>query len=205
MLRDPFQRKWYSTSLGLFLGFYLLGIGYFIVIAQIVFAYLAMRFMPTRRMAFFTGIGAVTTIMVLRNLYIWWANTLDGTGRMQTTIIFMRTVAIMCNYVDGEVLDDEEKGKHLTSRERKFANHLRERPSFEDWCHYNFFLPFSFIGDFYDFGDYMDFINYRSDVKKMRPFSNVLPWLQRWAESSLCWFIFYQLSLMANHRHMATE
>lgn len=153
----------------------------------------------------FVGVGSVAIIMVLRNLLIWWPSTLDGTGRMQSTIIFMRTVAIMCNYMDAEVLDDDVKGKHLTARERKFAKYLKERPSFEDWCHYNFFLPFSFIGDFYDFGDYVEFINFRGDIAKMRPYSNLLPWLQRWIESTLCWFVFYQLGQMASSRFMATE
>ena len=104
----------------------------------------------------------------------------------------------MCNYVDAEVLDDADKGAHLIDRERKYAHFLRKRPRFIDWCHYNFFLPFSFIGDFYNFGDYIEFINLRSDVAKMRPLSNVVPFLQRWVESLICWFIFYQLGLMAN-------
>jgi len=71
----------------------------------------------------------------------------------------------MCNYIDGELLDDPVKGAHLTQRERKYAEYFRERPSFEDWCHYNFFLPFSFIGEFYEYGTFIDFINYQGDVK----------------------------------------
>jgi len=109
----------------------------------------------------------------------------------------------MCNYIDGELLDDPVKGAHLTQRERKYAEYLRERPSFEDWCHYNFFLPFSFIGDFYEYGAFIDFINYQGDVKKMRPLSNFVPALQRFCEQLLCWTVYYQMGQMANIYFMA--
>ena len=67
-LKQPTVRKWYSTTFGLLLGFYLLGLAYFVVIAQIVCAYVAMVVMPTRRSAMFLGIALVGLIMVLRNL-----------------------------------------------------------------------------------------------------------------------------------------
>ena len=116
----------------------------------------------------------------------------------------MRTIAFMANYVDAELLDDQVKGAQLTDRERHCAKYLRKRPSFEDWCHYNLFLPFSFIGDFYDFVDYVEFINMTGDVSKMRPFSNVVPFLKRWLESLLRWFVFYQLGQMASPVFMST-
>jgi len=51
--------------------------------------------------------------MVLRNGFNWWETNLDGTTRVQCTVIFMRVHMFMCNYIDAEVLDDAEKSKHL--------------------------------------------------------------------------------------------
>lgn len=65
------------------------------------------------------------------------------------------------------------------------------------------FLPFSFIGDFYDYGVFVDFINYRGDVAKMRPFSNFAPAFKRFCESLLCWWVFYQLGKMVDPVYMA--
>jgi len=75
--------------------------------------------------------------------------------------------------VDGEVLDDPVKGKHLTNYERKNAAYVRELPSFKDWFIYNMFTPFAFVGESIEYGIFDDFINMRGDIIKMRPFSNV--------------------------------
>ena len=92
---------------------------------------------------------------------------------MQCTVIFMRVHMLMCNYVDGEKLDDPEKSKHLTSHEKKYAAYVRELPSFTDWFVYNMFTPFSFIGESFEYGIFDDFINMRGDITKMKPGSNV--------------------------------
>ena len=111
-------------------------------------------------------------IMFVRNLFPWWNNNLDGTMRVQCTVIYMRVHMFMANYVDAELLDDPVKGKHLISYERKYAAYLLELPSYLDWFIYNTFTPFSFIGESLEYGIFDDYINMRGDITKMRPFSN---------------------------------
>ena len=80
---------------------------------------------------------------------------------------------LMCNYVDAEVLDDNEKGKYLTSQERKYAAYVRELPSFTNWFVYNMFTPFSFCGDSLEYGIVDDFMNMRGDITKISRSSTI--------------------------------
>ena len=102
----------------------------------------------------------------------------------------------MCNYVDGELLDDPVKGKHLISYERKYAAYVRELPAYKDWFIFNMFTPFSFVGESIEYGIFDDFINMRGDIIKMRPFSNVMPAIERNIHSIICLTLFYNLSLL---------
>ena len=109
----------------------------------------------------------------------------------------MRVHMTMCNFTDAELLDDPVKGKHLTSRERYYAEYLRKVPSFFDWFNYNMFTPFAFIGESIEYGTFDDFINYRGDIAKMRPHSNIFPAVRRQIESIICFSVFYSLSFIA--------
>ena len=109
----------------------------------------------------------------------------------------------MCNYVDGELLDDPVKGKHLISYERKHAAYVRELPAYKDWFIYNMFTPFSFVGELIEYGIFDDFINMRSDVRKMRPFSNIWPAVERNIHSIICIALFSNLSLLAEPLYLS--
>ena len=150
-----------------------------------------------RKQAYYVVMSLTTLIMVLRCSFLWWKNDGDGTMRVQCTVIFMRVHMFMCNYMDAEILDDAVKGKHLLAMERKYAAYVRTLPSFADWCHYHMFAPFSFIGESIEYGIFDDFINFRGDIKKMRPFANVVPAIRRHMEHLMCFFVFYSLGMMA--------
>ena len=49
----------------------------------------------------------------------------------------------------------------MTSRERRFAKYLKEKPTVIDWIHYNFYVSSSFIGvaSFVEYGFVMDNLN----------------------------------------------
>ena len=143
------------------------------------------------------AVGLAGAIMTIRNLFPWWDSNLDGNLRVQCTVIFMRVHMFMCNYVDGEVLDDPEKGKNLISYERKYAAYVRELPAYKDWFFYNMFTPFSFCGESIEYGVFDDFINMRGDIAKMRPFSNVYSAVQRNTHSIICFAVFYYLGMLA--------
>ena len=157
----------------------------------------------SRKQTFYLGLAYTGTIMAVRNFFPWYETILDGTGRMQCTVVFMRTWMLLANYVDAEYLDDAEKSKHVFRRERKYAEYLRQIPSFADYFHYHMFLPLCFIGDCYEFGTFIDFINMRGDIAKMKLFSNLGAFLLRYIEHLLCWYLFYQLGLIADPLKMA--
>lgn len=192
----PKHRKLYAVLSSLFLGFYMHGLGYFVCLLQFSCFYPFLRFMP-RSYACYLAVGVAGAIMFVRNLFPWWDNYLDGTLRVQCTVIFMRVHMFMCNYVDGELLDDPVKGKHLTTYERKCAAYVRELPPFKDWLTYNMFTPFSFIGESIEYGLFDDYINMRGDITKMRPFSNVFAAVQRNVHSIICIAVYYYLSMIA--------
>ena len=109
----------------------------------------------------------------------------------------MRTIAILNQYVDSESLDSDDpahKAKFalMTTREKKWAAYIKQRPGF-DWFHYNFFVPISIMGPFIEYGLYLDFINMRGDVSKMRQFANLPAATRRLFESWCCWWVFYSL------------
>ena len=157
-----------------------------------------------RRHAFTLAVGFATLVMCIKNFFFFWENAFCGNLRVQCTVIFMRVQMFMCNYVDAEHLDDPVKSKHLISYERKFAAYARELPSFYDWASYNLFTPFSFIGESIEYGLYDNFINMRGDIIKMRPHSNVIPAIQRFVHSLICFVVFYYLSIIAEPFGMAT-
>ena len=155
-----------------------------------------MKWLP-RKQAHYIVMTITTLIMTLRCGFLWWKNDGDGTMRVQCTVIFMRVHMFMCNYMDAKILDDSEKSKLMTAHERKYASYVRTLPSFADWCHYHMFAPFSFMGESIEYGIFDDFINFRGDIKKMRPFANVVPAIRRHLEHLMCCFVFYSLGAMA--------
>ena len=79
----------------------------------------------------------------------------------------------LVNYSDAGKLNDKERSKELTERERYHAEALREFPSFADWCHYHMLMLSSTLGGPpTEYRPYIDFINLRGDVAKMRSYSN---------------------------------
>ena len=198
----PKHRKLYTVLTSLFLGFFLHGLGYFLCLLQISCFWPFLRFL-SRQNGYYLAVGVVGAIMAVRNFVPFWENNLDGTLRTHFTVIFMRVQMFMCNYVDGELLDDSVKGKHLTASERKYAAYVRELPAYKDWFIYNMFAPFSFIGESVEYGLFDDYINMRGDITKMRPFSNVFTAIQRFVHSIICIAVFYYLSMVVDPMGMA--
>ena len=136
-IKTPFIRKWYSTSIGIFAGFYVYGFGYFIVIAMDVSVWPIMAFLP-KQQAFWVGNAVAVTILTLSNLYAFWLGLgqTDFTFCAQVMQNFVKINMTFCNIKDSLKLDDKEKVKELTERERYHAEGLKEIPSFFDWFHY---------------------------------------------------------------------
>jgi len=60
------------------------------------------------------------------------------------------------------------------------------------------FAPFSFIGESMEFGMYEDFINFKGDVTRMKPLTNVVPAIRRQLEHLVCFSVCYSFMMIAD-------
>ena len=201
LMKSPLKRRWYATITGLIVGFYAHGLANFVCLLQFVSTYPLLVLLP-RWHALRVGVSLAFTLMLLRNIYPYWDGSLDGFPRTQMTSIFMRIHIFLCNFSDAEILDDPEKGMHLSLLERKHAACLRERPSFADWFHFNCFTPFTYFGGQCEYSHWIDWVDRRGDVTKMQRWSNLLPALKRMGHAWLCFALFYGLSQIATPETM---
>ena len=97
--------------------------------------------------------------MMVRNIFPYWDGSLDGFPRTQVTSNFMRIHIFLCNFFDASILDDPEKNRHMNWHERKHSAYLRKIPSFADWIHFNFFIPFNYFGGQCEYSYWIDFVD----------------------------------------------
>ena len=117
-LKDPQMRKWYSTLIGLLLGFYFHGVSYLVCILHFSCVYPLMKYLP-REKTLYPVVSVAALVMIVRNFFNYWEGNLDGSLRVQCTVIFMRIHMAVCNYQDAGILDDTIKGKNLLKYERE--------------------------------------------------------------------------------------
>ena len=75
-LTRPTHRKLYSTLTGLFLGFYIHGLGYFVIIFQFSCFYPFLWVLP-RNQASKVAVAMTGAIMCLKNFLFFWESILD--------------------------------------------------------------------------------------------------------------------------------
>ena len=108
LISNPSARKWYSTSIGLFFGFYVNGLGYSIVLLMFVAVYPALAFLP-RNHAFTVGNAIALIFLSLGNFYVWWL----GLGKSDFSFVFqnmqnfIKIHMTLVNYIDAGRLDDK--------------------------------------------------------------------------------------------------
>lgn len=192
LIRNTALRKWYSTSIGLFFGFQVNGLGYIFVLLMFVAVYPIVVVLP-RRQASVVGSLFALLMLSLGNFYVWYL----GVGKTEFVFVFqnmqnfIKIHMTLVNYRDAEKLQDKEKAKELTDRERYHAEVLREFPSFADWCHYHMVMLTSTLGGPpTEYRPYIEFINLESDVREMKPFSNFWPAIKRFMSVLACMAAF---------------
>ena len=179
-ISDPETRKWFSTCIGIFFGFYAHGLAYWRTMLSVTVPFVCMYvFSEDRKRARTYAVAFATAMMIYSNFLPWWTiNRIEKS--CQTAHIWMRTIGVFNQYCDAEHLPGQSKGKSsekyalMTPRERKYALYLTERPGI-DWFHYNFFLPTTFMGPYLEYGLFYDFIHMQGDIAQMRPSSNIMP------------------------------
>jgi len=76
---------------------------------------------------------------------------------------------ISWNYHDAGIMDDPEKSKYMTPRERHYAEACRKVPGFFSWIQYFYFVGASGAGPMHEYRDFDEFINFEGAVAKMTP------------------------------------
>jgi len=83
LIGNPRCRKWYSTSIGLFFGFYVNGLGYSFVLLMFTSVYPVMVVLP-RRQASIVGTILALIMLSLGNFYVWYL----GLGKSDFSFVF---------------------------------------------------------------------------------------------------------------------
>lgn len=111
-------------------------------------------------MKFFERNTAANLMMIYSSLALFsasfyhWHLAEDSSG-WDIDLIFMMNFCkfhmLAVNYKNAGLLDDPVGGKHLTSRERKFAEPLRERVRTIDFWHFYLFCGSSWTGPAHEY------------------------------------------------------
>jgi hypothetical protein len=126
----------FSTTFGVFIGFYFFGLLFASFIALLLVCYVYLLVLP-RNIApiMITVTSAVSTMSC--SYYVYHMASMESGGLID--LVFMVNVVKLhmfaINYRNAGKLDDPVAGKYLSERERYFAEILRGKPvSFYDWC-----------------------------------------------------------------------
>ena len=80
-LKDPQMRKWYSTLIGLLLGFYFHGVSYLVCILHFSCVYPLMKYLP-REKTLYPVVCVAALVMTVRSFFNYWEGNLDGSLRV---------------------------------------------------------------------------------------------------------------------------
>ena len=201
----PMRKAW-STTCGLFIGFYFYGLNFIVNIGCIFGNYLLMRFLERELASYAMTIFSGTCLLAV-SYYHFEINPAEGT--MDIDMIFMMNFIkfhmMAVNYSNAAKLDDPVASKDFTSRERYFAEPLRRRMSFMEYVHYFFFCGAAWTGMSHEYRYFDEFINRREDYKNIPKHKLFLPFLNRLVQWVFCLLIMLFLSKMVNYQHLLTD
>lgn len=174
-------RKAYSTTAGFLIGFYFYGLLWSLNVGYIFVNYLFMRcferHLASNLMTWFSAIGLISAS------YYHFQINMAKSGGWDIDLIFMMNFVklhmMAVNYDNAAKLDDPVRGKLLTSRERNFAECLRERVHFMDFMHYFMFVGSSWTGMAHEYKFFIEFINRKGDYSKIPKDKLMIPALKR--------------------------
>ena len=152
---------------GFAIGFFFYGYLWVLNIGFVLVNYLLMLCLPRKLgsncMLYFSAISCASASYY--HFHMRDANDavmdIDLIFMMNLVKIHMMTV----NYDNASKLDDPVAIKSLTERERKFAEPLRKRVGFVDFCNYMFFVASSWTGMSHEYLHFDDYINAQKGYK----------------------------------------
>ena len=159
------------------------------------------RMLAAKLMTWWAG-----SILCIVHYYYYTAPVERSTGIFLSLMFsFAKIHMVSWNYHDAGLVGDAEKSKHMTEREKHYAEALAGVPSFLDWIHYFYFVSTAGAGPMYEYRDFIDFINYTGDIKAMKVGDNVWYALKRFGEALFNVTIFLILSAKLKAAYMQTE
>lgn len=99
---------------------------------------------------------------------------------------FIKVHMMAVNYENAGKLDDPAAAKQFTERERKFAEPLRNRVHFFDFCNYMFFVACSWTGMSHEYLHFDDYINNKKGYANIPRDKLVGAALTRFGQMWLC-------------------
>jgi hypothetical protein len=168
--KDVTQRKIMSTVMGIFIGFYFMGVRFALCAVYQMVAYVSMLIFPRNVQHHVTiSFGVIITLILHVYLYMIRDNSFGLSSHIMSS--FVRQYCISLNYKDGG-----EDPKKLTSREQQFA--LKKIPAFWDYFSYMFYLSSVLVGPFVEYKTFIDWANLSGHFKDM-PTLGQIPMLAR--------------------------
>ena len=168
LIKTPFLRKVYSSSLGLFLGFYCNGFGFIYVLMSYAVVQLTIYVVPSRRFAYILGHLHAGTFLIYGNVIDYQMGlSLKGAHFLIAILMaFMKQNMLLTNYADASdtKVGEDKMSEGLNSREKHMAAILNGRkPGFFEYWNYALFLcSCTSLGPVTEFRDSMEFLDYSS-------------------------------------------
>ena len=184
-IRSPTGRKIYSTAAGTFLLFYSHGSGAFLNLFLVLSTYLFMAVLPRNAGAVMMAACGFSIMMTVH----MYDHMIEATGWKVGTIVqvsFAKVLMFAWNYYDAGIMDDKQKSKNMTQRERYYAEPLKQKPSFFSYISYLLFVGGAYAGPQIEYRIIDDFLNYKGDITKMPRYGNLRPAFRRLVECFLC-------------------
>lgn len=194
--KDAAQRKLMSTVMGIFIGFYFMGVRFALACVYQMVAYVSMLLFPRDVQHIVTIYFGITVTLVIHvYLYLIRDNSFGLSSHIMSS--FVRQYVISLNYKDGG-----EDPKKLTSREQQFA--LKQIPAFWDYFSYMMYLSAVLVGPFVEYRTFIDWANLSGHFKQMPTLGQLPTLARRFAAFSLTVVNVIVLSSYVSFDHMLT-
>ena len=199
-------RKLWSTTSGLAIGFYFYGINYILNIGYVLVNYLIMacceRQLASTLMTFWTGL----MLLFVTFSHLWLS---ENSQELEIDIIFLMNSCkfhmMAVNYSNAEKLEDPEKSKEMTTRERYYAEPLRKRAGLMDFVHFYFFCGASWTGMCHEYRDFDDFINKKDDYANIPKDKLFMQFFIRFIHWVGCLITMIILLSTVNYEYLLTD
>lgn len=195
--------------MGLATGFYFYGLLYFTNVAYVLGAFLLMKCCSRSTGAnLIAWWGMIIMVSVSFHHYHLQEGGVKSEGLALDLIFmtnFIKLHMFAVNYDNAGKLDDPEKCKNLTTREKYFAESLRERLSFAEWLQYFFFCGSSVSGMSHEYRDFDEFINLKAGYAKIPKNRLIGHAAKRFAHMIICVVLMVVLSLNVSFDTLLTE